>query len=120
MIAIGETVTRLRSERGWTQKELAERLGMHPNHVSRMEKDKMQPRRSTLEKLAEVFDVDPSVFQHGGEATITTLAQEDPELAELVAQISLLDKEQRQALRTTLRSMLMCRKFKNLATGEAV
>lgn len=120
MFAIGETVTRLRTERGWTQKELAEKLEMHPNHVSRMEKDKTQPRRSTVEKLAEVFEVDSNVFHLGGETTVSTLAEEDPELAELIAQVSLLDTEQRQALRTTLKSMLMCRKFKNLAAGEAV
>lgn len=116
MIAIGETVSRLRGERGWTQKELAEKLGMHPNHVSRLEKDKMQPRRSTLERLAEVFEVDIHELQDG--TTPTALAQEDPDLAALVGQIGLLDREQRDALRTTLRSMLMCRKFKSLASGD--
>ena len=81
---IGRLIFQLRKERGWTQKELAEQLEMHPNHVSRMETDKMQPRRSTLERVAEVFGIaiDDVLALAGADTQTLTqqLSEDDPEL----------------------------------------
>lgn len=119
---IGKLISHLRSEKGWTQKEFAERIGMHPNHVSRMEKDKMQPRRSTLKKVAEVLEVAvedlESASQLAQDGPTSRLSEEDPELAALVSQVVFLNEEQREALRVFLRSMLTCQKLQGLAAGK--
>ena len=119
---IGRLIFQLRKERGWTQKELAEQLEMHPNHVSRMEKVKMQPRRSTLERVAEVFGIaiDDVLALAGADTQTLTqqLSEDDPELAALMSQVPLLGEEQKEALRVFLRSMVTFQRLQTLASGN--
>ena len=56
--AIGKNIKRLRIEQGWTQEELAFRLGTSQPKISDLEAGQHNPRMDTLRKLAEVFGVD--------------------------------------------------------------
>jgi transcriptional regulator with XRE-family HTH domain len=51
-------VIRLRMQRGWTQEELAERMGTYQANISRLEHGLANPTLETLQKLSEVFKVD--------------------------------------------------------------
>jgi transcriptional regulator with XRE-family HTH domain len=94
---------------------------MHPNHVSRLEAGQMQPRPSTLEKLSRVFEVPTEeLVAAGHDEPPPRLGQEDPELAQLLTQVGMLNEEQRLALRQVLRSMLTCQKLQHLASGQAL
>lgn len=53
-------IVRARGEHGWTQKELAERLGVHPNQLYRYESGKNFPRPALLRKMCDVLQVEPS------------------------------------------------------------
>ena len=55
-------VKRERIERGWTQEELARRLGVKQATVAKWERPNAIYRKKTREKLAKVFGVDESVF----------------------------------------------------------
>lgn len=58
MAYIGELVQELRKDCGWTQRELAEKLGVHPSQVSRLERGTTKDVGIELVlKLAEVFEV---------------------------------------------------------------
>lgn len=52
-----KTIRELRAERGWTQVELAFKLGVTPSTVYNWEKGRFEPRVSQLRDLARVFDV---------------------------------------------------------------
>ncbi|MBW1739376.1 MAG: helix-turn-helix transcriptional regulator [Deltaproteobacteria bacterium] len=56
-------VKRERLERGWTQEELARRLGVKQSTVAKWERPEAVYRKKTREKLAKVFGVDESTFQ---------------------------------------------------------
>jgi transcriptional regulator with XRE-family HTH domain len=112
---LGATITKLRQQKGWTHAELAQQLGMHPNHVGRWEKNQMRPRSKTLEKLAELFGVQLDELVASESEVSAQLARDDPELAELVVQIPTLDQEEKAALRLFLRSMLTCKQMEHLA-----
>jgi transcriptional regulator with XRE-family HTH domain len=56
-MALGEKIKRLRKERRWLQGDLAEKVGVHNTHISRLETDRYTPSLELLRKLAEVFDV---------------------------------------------------------------
>jgi transcriptional regulator with XRE-family HTH domain len=119
---IGELLFRLRKERGWTQKELAEKIEIHPNHIGRIEKGGLQPRRSTLEAFAKVFgtDVDDLLTLAGvnERGLARQLSEEDPDLAALMSQVPLLEDEQKDAPRVFLRSMVTCQRLQSLASGR--
>jgi ribosome-binding protein aMBF1 (putative translation factor) len=56
-------VKRERIERGWTQKDLSERLGVKQSTIAKWEKKGAVYRKNTRNKLAKVFGVNEDVFR---------------------------------------------------------
>tara|TARA_Y100000114_G_C11629074_1_gene263512 strand:- start:36 stop:410 length:375 start_codon:yes stop_codon:yes gene_type:complete len=117
-VTIGDKISQLRRERKWTQSELAERAGITQNQVSRIEKGKTRPRGSTIQGLADALGVDPEDLENNPifeeESPVAKMAQEDPDLAALFAQISLLSPKQREAIKVTLSSMISYQKVRQV------
>lgn len=59
---IGETIRTLRKEKGWTQEDLARRIGMSRKHISYYENARVFPSEKTLSKLADVFGIEVDEF----------------------------------------------------------
>jgi len=55
-------VKRERLERGWTQKELAHRIGVKQATVAKWERKGSVYRKATREKLAKVFEINETSF----------------------------------------------------------
>jgi ribosome-binding protein aMBF1 (putative translation factor) len=55
-------VKRERLEKGWTQKELAERIGVKQASVAQWEREGAVYRKRTREKLAKVFNIGEESF----------------------------------------------------------
>lgn len=53
----GAIIRRLRLERGWTIRKLAQRCGMNPVYLGVLEAGKNMPSLRTLLELADVLDV---------------------------------------------------------------
>lgn len=60
MVHIGERLRKQRTRRALTQVELAERSGVTTATVARIERDEIEPRMTTLRKLAHGLEVDPA------------------------------------------------------------
>jgi transcriptional regulator with XRE-family HTH domain len=60
VVYIGDRLKNLRVRRALTQQELADRAGIGKNTVNRIERNEGEPHMSTLRKLANALDVDPS------------------------------------------------------------
>jgi transcriptional regulator with XRE-family HTH domain len=59
MKTLGELLRQCRLDRGWTQEDLEERIGISQTHISQIETGQTQtPKFETLELFAEVFDLD--------------------------------------------------------------
>lgn len=58
--AFGETVRRLRQERGWTQEDLADRVGFDRKSINRVENAAYSPSVDRLFALANALGVTPS------------------------------------------------------------
>lgn len=52
---VGANIAALRAKRGWNQTQLAEKLGMGPDSLSRMERGLVAPRFGRLERIAETL-----------------------------------------------------------------
>ena len=55
-------VKRERLDRGWTQKDLAERLGVKQSTIAKWERDGAVYRKSTRQKLAKAFGINQEIF----------------------------------------------------------
>jgi len=58
-VKIGGNLKRLREDRLLTQAELAERAGIALSSLVRIENDQVDPRFSSIRKLARALDADP-------------------------------------------------------------
>jgi transcriptional regulator with XRE-family HTH domain len=60
VVFIGERLKRQRTRRALTQAQLAERAGVAVATVARIERNEIEPRMTTLGKLAKALEVDPA------------------------------------------------------------
>ncbi len=58
-VKIGKNLHRVREDRLMTQQELAEAADLNLSTVMRIENDRVEPRFSTIRKLARALDVEP-------------------------------------------------------------
>jgi transcriptional regulator with XRE-family HTH domain len=109
-MSLGKQIVKLRMQKQWKQKDLAELVGVDPRHLVRWEYDRSRPRQKAIEKLAEVLGV--SVAELLSEADKNPLSQiTDPELKDLVENIPSLNPSKQEALKIVLRDMLTCQQI---------
>ena len=107
-MSLGKTIVRLRMQKQWKQKDLAEKLGLHVRNLVRWENDQARPRQTALQQLADVLGVSPEELEHGNPTAPQT---RDPEIAELFEQFLELDPVQRDAVKIVLRDLLALRRL---------
>jgi transcriptional regulator with XRE-family HTH domain len=56
-MSLRDRVHELRKERGWSQAELAQKIGADAGQISRYENGRITPSADAIVRLAEVFDV---------------------------------------------------------------
>lgn len=66
VVYVGDRLRALRIEQALTQEELANKAGVAPNTVARLERNETEPHMSTVRKLANVLEVAPAVLVKGG------------------------------------------------------
>jgi len=64
---LGTLIGAHRIERGWSQRELAKRLGISPQYMSDIENDRRVPRNSVIQDVADLFEIgaDPLYYAVG-------------------------------------------------------
>jgi transcriptional regulator with XRE-family HTH domain len=58
-LRLATNLRRLRTERGWSQEEYADRAGIHRTYVSDLERGARNPTITVIGKLAAPFDLTP-------------------------------------------------------------
>jgi transcriptional regulator with XRE-family HTH domain len=60
VVYIGTKLNQLRTQEALTQRDLSERTGLTIATISRIEQNQVEPRLSTVRRLAEALGVHPS------------------------------------------------------------
>ena len=55
---LGKRLREIRQARELTQRDLARRIGIDDYYISRLENDRVNPTLSTLQKVAEAFQIE--------------------------------------------------------------
>lgn len=56
-MTLGERLKKLREEKGLTQKQVADKLGLESAAISKYEKDLREPNIESLLKLSDLFEI---------------------------------------------------------------
>jgi transcriptional regulator with XRE-family HTH domain len=92
-IKVGAFLKDLRKEKGITQEQLAEELGVSGRTISRWETGKNMPDISLLVEIAEFFDVSiPEIIK--GERKSENMKEETKEVVETMSDYAKAEKEQ--------------------------
>lgn len=105
-INLGANVKRLRKERGWSQTELAEKVGVHLNHINRIETGKYMPVLDTVVKLADLFEVSIDYMVNDASGKAETIQLEDQNFAEKMRLLNSLEEEDRQMIIRSIENAL--------------
>ena len=57
MVEIGDRIIELRKKQGWSQSELARRVGASREAIGKYERNEAQPAVDTAKKIADIFGV---------------------------------------------------------------
>jgi transcriptional regulator with XRE-family HTH domain len=117
-MGLADNLKRLRKKRGWSQTQLAERIGSHLSHINRLETGKYNPSLDVVQKLAAVFDVTIDYLVSDTDEDFKEVRIEDKNLMERVKLIDSLEEDDKTALIRVIDSMLTKKKILNLITKE--
>ena len=104
--SLGQRLARLRKERGWTQKQIAERTGLIQELVSNYETDKLRLNADMILRFAEVYNVSADELLRGSKSTLATKKQPSIKLVRRMEQIETLPLYEQRALLTTIDKFL--------------
>ena len=82
----------LRTKSGWTQAQLADRVGVSPHAISNYERGIRFPTYKTLVMFASVFDVDLDYLINHTTANIGSLSREETEIIYAFRKLSITEK----------------------------
>jgi transcriptional regulator with XRE-family HTH domain len=107
-------IRQLRKARGWSQSDLAERIGVHLTHVSRVETGKYIPSLDFVVRAAQAFGIAVDALLFKREDNARDVRIEDKNLAERLRLLESLDKDERDALIKVIDSMLTKHRMREL------
>ena len=117
-MSVGEKIALLRRQRGWTQVEFAEKVGVHSNHVSRWESDRRNPSESAVQKIIEVFGVTAEEF-HEPATQLPSHLRNQKFLVEKMEQMLELDPEDQAILFRMLDCLSMQKRVAKIVASVA-
>jgi transcriptional regulator with XRE-family HTH domain len=103
----------LRKERGITQPDLAERIGVHVSQLRRYEGGTSQPTLDVLRRMARALGVSADVLIFDEDER----GPQDPGLRQHLAALDVLDPDELAAVRTVIEGTLLRHQARRLAAG---
>ena len=79
--ALGDVIREQRTERAWTQRELAEAAGVHVNVIGSIERGKSAMRLSTLVLIADALETTSALLMRETEARVKRAQAESSDQA---------------------------------------
>lgn len=110
---LGDTIRRLRRQRDWTQRQLAERVGVDYKNISNYEVGRLIPSKKTLARLADTFGLEIRELV-ASESKEPTIAITDPELLNLFREISAFPDGERSHLKWMLTAIVRQKKMQEM------
>jgi transcriptional regulator with XRE-family HTH domain len=103
---LGERSRRLRKEKGWTQGDLARRVGIKSSRISKYENGTYQPSLATVKAIADALGTTTDHLLGCGPGT-----DSDARLKDLLSRLDELPAEPRNALAEMLEALFKIHRY---------
>jgi transcriptional regulator with XRE-family HTH domain len=103
---LAEKIKLLRKEKGWSQYQLGEKVGVHGKHVSKWENDKFVPNLEAVRKLARLFEVSTDYLLFDDVPRGNQVSLHDPEMLEQFEKVEKLNSEDKEAVKRIIQAMI--------------
>lgn len=103
---LGERSRRLRKEKGWTQGELARRVGIKPSRISKYENGTYQPNLATVKAIADALGTTTDHLLGCGPQP-----DSDSRLQDLLSRLDELPAEPRNAIAEMLNGLFKIHRY---------
>lgn len=81
---IGSKLRKLREKNNWTMADVEEMTGIRQPTLSEIETEKTQPRKATVERLSQLFKIDPIFFYLPESKLLSEVIEIDEELKKFI------------------------------------
>jgi transcriptional regulator with XRE-family HTH domain len=115
---LGERIRELRLKRGWTQQQLAERVGIQQKQISSYERGANVPSGQTFIALAEAFGVSLDYLAQISPHTSAQAAIADLDLLEKVQRVDRLGEHDRGLVKDVMDLVVLKSRVRQLAGEE--
>jgi transcriptional regulator with XRE-family HTH domain len=115
MNSVGKRILELRKKLNFTQKELADKIGMTYVQIGRYEKRGAIPSSDVLRKLADALNTTTDYLMNGAQDEKAAEQIQDKELLNLFKDIEKLDNNDKTMIKTFLDALVTKRKIQHLA-----
>jgi transcriptional regulator with XRE-family HTH domain len=116
---LSKNIKRLRKEKGWSQGQLAEKVGCHLSSINRIETGKYTPTLETVVKIAATLKIPMDYLINNDDGSPEEIHIEDKGFAEKIKLLNTLEEEERFVVTKVIDAMLTKKKMFNLLKEEA-
>jgi transcriptional regulator with XRE-family HTH domain len=112
---IGDKILKLRKEHGWSQQDVAKKIGTSGPIIGRYERGEMVPSVEVAKKLADAFAI---TMDYLVDATGKITEVKDQAMLKRLVEIEQLDNEEQKTIVHVLDSLLRDAKAKKAYAGQ--
>lgn len=98
-MSFAEHLKQIRKDKNLTQGELAERVGVHANHISRYERGEANPSAELLKQFSEALDVSADELLFGDKKEYLINSITDNELVKMVKKIEQMGQNEKDTIK---------------------
>jgi transcriptional regulator with XRE-family HTH domain len=116
---VGEKIKTRRIAQRVSQREMAARLRITPEHPGRLESGKSLPSAEVMKRITEVFEVSADYLLGNEEGTGRVTTALSAPMLQRVEQLATLDDADQQALMHIIDCMVTKRRIQHLVSGQS-
>ena len=109
-MSFGKRLKQFRSNTKTSQEELANKIGIHANHLSRYERDITSPSIEVVKKMAEALEISIDVLVFGNQSIEDNL--QDSELINLFKRVENFDNNNKQTIKDLISAFVLKQELK--------
>ncbi len=105
-MSFGKNLKELRVEKEMSQEDLAKKIKVHPNHISRYERDLAAPSIDVVQRIADALEVSIDQLVYGKQSNVDA-GVSDKELVSLFKKVQFLPLKQKDMVKDFLSAFVL-------------